>query len=769
MGRLAQVSASVPFSFVPPMPDLYPEPPASCSALTLKHVQEHVALMETGSGHLMEVMHLAGIGWSLEVRYDESMKGIVRQPFTGLQQECRPSDLEGAQSSAQIILTSGDESLVFQRKTGAFQLRKKDAVLLSSCEPPFSLHAQPVKLFTNIGSLKLTDFTGKPWFSTEQFDTHMVRFQYGRPKGTVLGLPGHTGEMNRNGYRFELCNGEQAMHVPTRKPMYQSWPILIHQAEDGKHFVGVFFDNPSQTFVDVGDFYKDRVTFESVTGNARVYLTHGKTRADVARKWVFLLGAPELPPLWAFGYQQCRWSYLSTDEIRSVGKRLRQEDIPCDALYFDIDYMDGYRVFTHDPKNFADLDTCIADLQKEGFQAMCIMDPGVKVDDKYPLYNELKETGAYFKTATGEDLYGFVWPGKVLIPDFGSQKVEDLWALKQKEFLDKFPFAGVWNDMNEPINWDGGHMITSKAITERGNVKGEWNLYGYHMARASAKGWKMHRPLDRPLIISRSGYPGVQRHAIVWHGDNHAWWEHLRLAIDTTIVYGMCGAFYTGPDVPGFSENPPADLAVRFFQMGSVLPFFRGHSIMTAEDKEPYAYPEPYKSLIRAAIKLRYSLLREWYSGFERAVREKMPPLQPVFDGAGNLVRDSFLLFDKFLVCPVTQRDETMKKVWLPKGEWYAFGDPKKRFSGSRYIFSDVSDLSMPLFVRAGSIVVLHTPKRNTADTLKTKEKYVVYPDAKGSAHGYIYSDDGIHVSDPGIKRTLLTIERRKKMQKRLL
>ena len=169
-----------------------------------------------------------------------------------------------------------------------------------------------MEIYHNVMSYEHADLSRHRWYPSDKFRTRMVRFQYPRPEGVVLGLPGHTGEANRNGYRFELRNYEQPSQSPSRKPLYQSWPILMHAAADGKGWVGVFVDNPSHSFVDVGDFYKDRVTFESVTGNARVYVVHGESPRAVAGRWQTLLGAPPMPPLWAFGYQQCRWGYEST-------------------------------------------------------------------------------------------------------------------------------------------------------------------------------------------------------------------------------------------------------------------------------------------------------------------------------------------------------------------------------------------------------------------------------------------------------------------------
>ncbi|NDC39823.1 MAG: hypothetical protein EBZ48_17615, partial [Proteobacteria bacterium] len=291
-----------------------------------------------------------------------------------------------------------------------------------------------------------------------------------------------------------------------------------------------------------------------------------------------------------------------------------------------------------------------------------------------------------------------------------------------------------------------------------GPIRNEWNLYGLRMAEASALGWKKYAPERRALVISRSGYPGVQRFAVNWQGDNQAWWEHLRLAIDQSISFSLCGAQYTGADLPGFTGNPSEDLAVRFFQLGAFLPLFRGHSIFFARDKEPYAFAPQSVVLIRAAIELRYSLLREWYSGFERACREGSPLLAPVLTEQGAPARDQFILFGKLLVAPVVERDAEQRLVYLPPGRWYPLGQVTAPLAGGRWITVPVTLESVPVFVREGSIVVRNSVGSHVAETLQLPERYEVYPDSQGAAEGYRYNDDLLRVPPTGVKRSKLIL-----------
>jgi alpha-glucosidase len=745
----------------------YVEPPSSISSLSSEGIRENIAALKDASGLPVEVSRI-GDAWCIEVRYDLH-PGSVRQMLTGAQEKLKRVRLKQEERGGEFVFGAGKEECVIHTD-GSFSLSAKGIEYFRTSPSPFKRHAEKVEIYDSVMSLKVTDFANRAPFVAKgtTFQTHMTRFMYPRPEGLILGIPGQSGEMNRNGYRFELFNTDEFLHLPWHHPLYQAWPIVFHRGVNGG-WVGIFHDNPSRTFIDVGDFYPQHVSFESVTGNTRVYVVHGKDLAEASHKMSILLGPSVFPPAWAFGYQQCRWSYLTSDEVRAVASRMRKEEIPCDAMYFDIDYMDGFRVFTRHPQTFPDLDACIRDLHAMGMKAVCILDPGVKVDPDYRVYKELLASGGYVMNATQDQPFILKsWMGSALMPDFTDPAVRMWWAKLQKEWTDETGFDGIWNDMNEPSNFDGMNSATSRAMTKRGPHENEYNLYGYQMSKASEEGAELSWPNKRHLVITRSGYAGVQQHAVIWHGDNCAWWEHLRLALDTAVQYSVAGAYYTGPDVPGFTGNPTDDLAVRFFQLGTFLPLYRGHSIYFAKDKEPYTYGPRANTLIKKAIQLRYSLLREWYSGFERSVRTSVPPLMPVLDEQGVLVRDHMLLFGKFLVAPVMDRDQTQKLVYLPKGSWYAFGDMTKRIRGGKWLSVPVTDETVPLYVKAGSIVTRNTVKRNVLETLATPETYDVYPDAKGNAEGYWYGDDGDSVSDPNAQRIRLRWDGTKVAKERL-
>lgn len=721
----------------------------------LRNLSFRDGVYQSETGFSVEITKYEDVGWNIEVRYDQKFDNVRRQIFSGGQESLPVSDLDQRGKG----LTSDEDQIVIA-EDGTFEIQDLDGnMLFKSVEKPFRVHEESINIYEGIVSLKETGSNDRAPFSPngKLMNTRMVRFIYPRPEGVILGLPGQCGEMNRNGYRFQLYNTPEFFHTPARPPMYQSWPILFHFNKESNQWIGVFHDNPSRTFVDIGDFYPDQITFESVTGNTRAFICYGESLEEVSHKMNRFLGKSLFPPLWSFGYQQCRWSYMSSDIVRDVIKGFRENDIPVDSVYLDIDYMDQFKVFTFNQNTFGDAKELVKELADDGVKTVCIVDPGVKLCEGYKVYDELIEKRYYMKECDGSPYIIKCWPGDSVLPDFGSETVREWWSDIQKDWIIEYGFDGIWNDMNEPEDFEGKNLKTSRSFTERGIFRDEYNQYGMNMARTSKLGCDKARPAERSLIITRSGYPGVQQHSVIWHGDNQAWWEHMRLAIDTCISYSLCGANYTGPDVPGFTGNPSDDLAVRFFQLGTFLPLYRGHSIFFAKDKEPYAYGEEANKLIREAIRLRYSLLREWYSYFEKFNREDKPLMKPIFDENGTLVRDHFMLFDKLLVAPIIDRDQVKKLVYLPGGNWYKLGDTENVIRGNQWLALDVNLQSVPVYVKAGSILVRNVPGKNSEETFKNEESYEVYKDSDGNAEGYWFNDDGISVDSEKGERLILS------------
>ena len=157
----------------------------------------------------------------------------------------------------------------------------------------------------------------------------------------------------------------------------------------------------------------------------------------VLEDYSLLTGRTPLPPIWALGNQQSRWSYFPEKRVREIAEGFRKNKIPADVIYLDIDYMDGYRVFTWDKKRFPDPAKMIADLKADGFKTVLIIDPGLKVDENYEVYKDGKQKNVFVKNPDGSLLVRNVWPAESVFPDFTSVAAREWFGAQYKKHLEE--------------------------------------------------------------------------------------------------------------------------------------------------------------------------------------------------------------------------------------------------------------------------------------------------------------------------------------------
>jgi len=470
-----------------------------------------------------------------------------------------------------------------------------------------------------------------------------------------------------------------AGHTASFNNLYTSIPFVLCLHEGRAH--GVFYDHPGRVELDLAKADPARVTV-SAADELEVSVVLGPTPADVLDRYTALTGRTPMPPLWALGNQQSRWSYLAADELRSVAAEFRARAIPCDVLYLDIDHMDGYRVFTWDRERFPDPAGLIAELRSQGFRVVVITDPGVKVDESYSLYVEGRDRGSFVLTRDGDEFQNVVWPGVCAFPDFTDPAVREWWGDRHAGLVDA-GVAGVWCDMNEPALFVPWHSTMPEDAVHpgggRARLHGEvHNAYGSYMAQAAREGLARLRPDARPFVISRAGYAGLQRHALQWTGDNSSWWEHLWMSMPQLQNLGLSGIAWAGVDVGGFFGDCDGELLARWTEFGVFQPFCRNHSAMETAPQEPWAFGEPWESVCRDMLALRMQLLPYLYTAFEACHRTGAPILRPLlFDHPGDPVTytadDEFLVGSGLLVAPITRPGVEHRHVYLPAGHWRQF------------------------------------------------------------------------------------------------
>lgn len=558
------------------------------------------------------------------------------------------------------------------------------------------------------------------------------------PQGTSLYGGGEvTGPLLRNGQSIKLWNTDSgAYSVDNGKRLYQSHPWVMGVRPDGTSF-GILFDTPYKAKLTTTD---ERINFETEGELFRIFVIDRESPQAVIKGLAELIGTMPMVPRWALGYQQCRFSYTPASRVIEVADTFRIKRIPCDVMWMDIDYMDGYRIFTFNPQTFPDPAALNRDLHIRGFHSAWMIDPGAKVDSTYFVYKSGTANDVWVKTAQGKEFNGDAWPGACAFPDFTQPKTVRWWADLYKDFLDK-GVDGVWNDVNEPqisntptgtMPEDNKHLGGDK-IPAGPHLKYH-NVYGYLMVKASREGIMKARPQNRPFILTRSNFLGGQRFAATWTGDNASWESHMTMSVPMILTLGLSGQPFSGADVGGFLFNPDADLFGRWMALGAFYPFSRGHACAGTINKEPWAFGQKVEDVSRMALERRYVLLPYYYTLLHEASKTGMPIMRPVFfaDPKDTLLRaeeQAFLIGENLLVVP-----EWAQNPALPKGIWRNLslipGDDKDSYQAK-------------LKIRGGAIIPTGKIIQNTNEKSLDPLTLLVCLDEKGEAHGTLYWDEG--------------------------
>jgi alpha-glucosidase len=581
------------------------------------------------------------------------------------------------------------------------------------------------------------------------------------PGERIFGGGQRTGPLDQRGRALTLwSNDPLPPHSPAQTDaMYQSASVFVGLRDGRAH--GIFFDAVYRSHIDVGKTDADTLHFSTEGPDLVAYLCAGPDFAGVLQQYSALTG--RMPPVarWSLGNQQSRWSYMDADEVRTLAARFRQERIPCDAIYLDIDYMDGYRDFTFDPQRFPDPAGLITDLRAQGFRLVPIIDPGVKIDPRYSVYQEGMQGGHFVRNADGSVFAGWVWPGQSVWADFAHAPTRAWWAAQHRGLID-IGVAGIWDDMNEPsqagmsappgVTVPFGATLPLDCVhhsTEYGTITHAafHNAYGHAMVRATREALEAARPDERAFVLTRAAQAGTQRYAIVWNGDNTSMWPHVRQAITMNLGLGLSGFPVTGIDIGGFWGDTQPELLVRFTQVGAFLPFCRNHTSKGTAHQEPWIFGEPYTSAIRDVLTLRYHLLPFWVTLAHTASATGAPMMRPLAwlapqDAASVVCDDQFLLDDELLVAPVLAEGATERSVVLPPGTWFAW-ETGATFAGGQTITQPVDLATIPLFARAGAIIPIAGDAQHTGEIPTEPLTLEIFLAGPGqTAHGAIWDDD---------------------------
>ncbi len=627
-------------------------------------------------------------------------------------------DLEIQDSRETLSIQSADLKVVIKKAGVSISFYDQDDKLINAQEPGLAMECQG---------------TQKTVYNTLQ------------PNEKFVGLGEKTGPLNKRGRGYQNWNTDSFAYHEEQDPLYATIPFYLGVHDNGVY--GIFLDNSYKTHFNFGASNNRFSSFSMDGGDLDYYVFSGSVE-EIIQSYTWLTGKMPLPPLWSLGYQQCRYSYYPDREVLNVAEKFRQKDIPADVMVLDIHYMDKYKIFTWDQERFPNPKKMIEELEQMGFEVVVICDPGIKVEEGYPIYDTGVEEDIFVKYPDGSKYEGEVWPGWCHFPDFTSEKARTWWTEMMKTYTD-LGLKGFWNDMNEIATWGQTLPENIKFSFEGdgGTTRKGRNVYGMQMARSAFESAKENLNGKRPFILTRAGYSGLQRYTALWTGDNVASSGHMLLGTRLVSNLGLCGVAYSGYDIGGFCGDSDSRLFARWQQVGTFAPFYRGHSMINSKDSEPWSFGEEVEEISANYIRLRYKLMPYIYSAFVEASETGTPVArslvidyttdEKIYSGEFD---NQYLFGKSILVAPIGSHDQFIK-VYLPEGAWYEFFTDEK-FGGNQEVIREYTLEELPLFVKASAIFPVYpganTNVQGTGDTLELH----VYNGAETGSFNY-YEDDG--------------------------
>ena len=598
------------------------------------------------------------------------------------------------------------------------------------------------------------------------------------PDDHFFGLGDKPGPLDRAGESFVLWNTDNFGWQESTDPIYKSIPFFL-ETHAGRT-TGVLFDNTFRTFFDFGHERNDRYTFSAPDGPLDYYVLCGPEPKQVVEAYAWLTGPTPLPPLWALGYQQSRYSYFPQTQVEDIAARLRTDKIPADVIWLDIDYQDKNRPFTVNTQAFPDFHGLIHKLADEHFRTVVITDLHIAdlPNQGYAPYDS-GHAGDHFVKRNGADYVGPVWPGPSVFPDFTRKQTRDWWGTLYKGFVAD-GVAGFWNDMNEPAVFtyptktmpdDVQHRIDEPGFAQRTATHLEiHNVYGMENSRATWDGQLALRPNLRPFVMTRASYAGGQRYASTWTGDNSSTWNHLRMTTPQLLNLGLSGFAMSGADVGGFAGSPSPALLTRWLMLAAFQPIDRDHAAKGTRDHEPWVDGPEQEAIRRRYIEERYRLMPYLYTTAEETSRTGLPITRPLFlefphatadQQPLDLVATSEFLFGRAILVADSPSPEEIApyEVHLPPGIWYDYWTGEKldrraavtardleirdaAATALKPIMVQPGPADLPVYVREGAIIPMAPLVQSTGETPSGPLTIRVFPGQ--DCHGELYQDDGL-------------------------
>eukprot|EP00033_Pygsuia_biforma_P001531 GCRY01001726.1.p1 GENE.GCRY01001726.1~~GCRY01001726.1.p1 ORF type:complete len:887 (+),score=268.23 GCRY01001726.1:142-2802(+) len=589
--------------------------------------------------------------------------------------------------------------------------------------------------------------------SSQGFDVTfpLASHLYGIPEHTTKhALESTEGKEPYRMYNLDVFEYE----LDSTAALYGGVPLML--AHGVTHTTGLFWNNAAEMMIDIspsGEANGRQTHWFAESGVVDLYIFVGPKPKDILNMYTKLTGRPQLPPLFAIAYHQCRWNYRDEEDVREVDSNFDRFNIPYDVLWLDIEHTDGKRYLTWNKDLFPNPDQMQHDLAAKGRKMVTIADPHIRKDDNYFVYKNAKSQDLFVKNKDGNVYEGHCWPGTSSYLDFTSPAVREFWAdnLSLEKYGGSTDTLFIWNDMNEPSVFSGPETTMPKDNLHYGGAEHRdvHNIYGIYQHQATANGLvkRSRGQQERPFVLSRAFFAGSQRHGAIWTGDNKAEWAHLRISVPMLLSMGVAGLPFVGADVGGFFGNPDGELLARWYQAGAYQPFFRAHAHLDSKRREPWLFAEEYVDVIREAVRDRYAVLPYLYTVFYLAHTTGEPVMRPLwytFPEKAELFdeEDTYMLGPALLVKPVTAPGQQSTILTLPGEQpWYDFKSLQSVGKGSLSVPTPQGFI--PVFQRGGSVVpTQQRPRRDSAAMRHDPYTLKIALDSRATATGELYLDD---------------------------
>lgn len=581
-----------------------------------------------------------------------------------------------------------------------------------------------------------------------------------------FGFGEYPAPLNRRGHDIQGWNQDTFAWGEFRNPMYMTLPFFYGvRGADGNRpaaAYGVFFNNPTRPTFRMGTQFGDAYSFEAGDGQLDFFLFGGGAEHQmkaILQQYTELTGHPAMLPKWGFGYQQSKHSYHTQWKVEELAEDFVQNDIPCDVIYLDIGSQDNSYQMTFN-SNFSDVPQMIDYALDRGIRLVPLIEPCLKADD--PFYNEAQSSSLFLKNNGDQSTYvGNNFLGNISWLDFSYTPTRDWWLGKLTNYLADYSFGGIWNDLNEPnennmpldvlFELDGRYGGAAANGDSRNWVQVNRNTFNVLECSLTYEAMATAFPSNRPYVISRAAWPGIQRYALGWSGDNVASYDHLRHNTPLGVSVMISGQVNFGHDIGGFAGQPTDELMVRWMQAGALMPYYRNHTFATpfeSVNREPYMFDELPQNQMRDVIKFRYRLMPYLYTLAYESHTTGIPMNTPT---AFHFMADTntyihndyeFMVGDQLLAAPVYQESATDRWVYLPAGGgWYNYAYDEW-IAGGQWVNVPASLGTLPLFVRAGAIIPMGPAMQHVDEFVPDYLDVHVWPD---DVHSFtLYEDDGL-------------------------